>query len=115
MNNDLVSEIAELGLNEVDLLAVVTDTSYEVEFYASVDGKRMQSNAMAEEGLVDSNKLFAFYEKVATVIRAEASFDSGALNVVKVSRNGEVSMTKTARNAHIYAIQKEWRNQVLNH
>ena len=115
MNNNLVSEIAELGLNEVDLLALVTNTSYEVEFYASVDGKRMQSNAMAEDELVDSGNLLAFYERVAITIRADARFDSNALNVVKVNRDGEVSMTKTARNAHVYAIQKEWRKQVLNH
>ena len=39
MNSILISEIMKLGLNEVDLLALVTDTSYEVVFYANVGGR----------------------------------------------------------------------------
>lgn len=113
MNNILISEIEKLSLNEVDLLALVTDTSYDVSFYASVDGKRIQSNTMVEEGLIDSVILTAFYEKVATVIREDEGFDSSALNVVKVNRNSEVSMSKMERNTRVYAIKKEWRNLAL--
>jgi len=109
MNNKIISEIRELGLSEVDLLALVTDTSYDVVFYASVDGKRMQSNTMAEEGLLDTVKLMAFYGKVATAIREDEGFDPSSLNVVKVNRNSEVSMSKMERNTRVYAIKKEWR------
>lgn len=114
MNNMLISEIRKLGLTEVDLLALVTDTSYDVTFYADVDGKRIQSNTMAEEGLLDSVKLMAFYEKIATVIRTDSSFDANALNVVKVNRNSEVSMSRMERNAHVYAVKKEWRSVAIN-
>ena len=114
MNNMIISEIRKLGLGEVDLLALVTDTSYDVSFYASVDGKRIQSNTMVEEGLIDSVVLMAFYEKVATVIRMDEGFDPGALNVVKVNRNSEVSVSKMERNTRVYAIKKEWRNMAMN-
>ena len=114
MNGILISEIEKLGLDGVDLLALVTDTSYDVTFYADVDGKRIQSNTMAEEGLLDSVKLMAFYEKIATVIRAGSSFDASALNVVKVNRNSEVSMSRMERNAHVYAVKKEWRSVAIN-
>ena len=114
MNNMLISEIGKLGLNQVDLLALVTDTSYDVSFYADVDDKRIQSNTMAEEGLLDSVKLMAFYQKIATVIRADSSFDASALNVVKVNRNSEVSISKMERNSRVYAIKKEWRNVAIN-
>lgn len=114
MNSILISEVANLGLNEVDLLALVTNTSYDVIFYANVDGRRIQSNAMAEEDLIDSAALQAFYEKIAKIIQTDASFDPSALNIVKVGRNCEVSASKKERNAHVYAIKKEWRNQVLN-
>jgi len=112
MNSILISEIEKLGLDGVDLLALVTDTSYDVTFYADVDGKRIQSNTMAEEGLLDSVKLMAFYEKVATAIREDEGFDPRALNVVKVNRNSEVSVSQMERNARVYAIKKEWRNEV---
>ena len=114
MDSILISEIGKLGLNEVDLLALVTDTSYDVSFYANVDGKRIQSNTMAEEGLLDPVKLMAFYEKIAAVIRAASSFDASALNVVKVNRNSEVSISKMERNSRVYAIKKEWRNVAIN-
>ena len=114
MNNMIISEIRKLGLGEVDLLALVTDTSYDVSFYANVDGKRIQSNTMVEEGLIDSVVLMAFYEKVATVIRMDEGFDPGALNVVKVNRNSEVSVSKMERNTRVYAIKKEWRNMAMN-
>lgn len=114
MNCILISEIEKLGLNEVDLLALVTSTSYDVSFYANVDGRRIQSNTMVEEDLIDSATLTAFYEKVATIIRKDTSFDPDAMNIVQVGRNSEVSAFKMERNAHVYAIKKEWRNQVLN-
>ena len=114
MNSILISEIEKLGLDGVDLLALVTDTSYDVTFYADVDGKRIQSNTMADEGLIDSVRLMVFYEKIATIIRAESSFDVSALNVVTVNRNFEVSISKMERNAHVYAIKKEWRNVAIN-
>ena len=48
--HDEVLKIEEKGLTGVELLALVTDSSYEVVFYANYNGKVRQSNDLAEDG-----------------------------------------------------------------
>ena len=55
MNKQIHDEILKIeakGLSDIELLALVTDTSYEVVFYAKYDGKMRQSNDLAEDGIL---------------------------------------------------------------
>lgn len=113
MNKLILSEVQGLGFTGIELLALVTNTSFDVVFYANVAGNFLQSNAMADQGLIDPVKLAAFYNRVATIIRSDANFDSTALNIVKVNRNNEVSVSTKERDSRVYAIKKEWRTAIL--
>ncbi len=113
MNKLILSEVQGLGFNGIELLALVTNTAFDVVFYANVAGNILQSNAMADQGLIDPVKLADFYNRVATIIRSDADFDSTALNIVKVNRNNEVSVSTKERDSRVYAIKKEWRATIL--
>ena len=59
--HDEVLKIEEKGLTDVELLALVTDSSYEVVFYANYNGKTRQSNDLAEDGRLTD---FIFPKKI---------------------------------------------------
>ncbi len=107
--NGLLAEISKLNLSGVSLLAFVTDTSYEVVFYAMVNGRLVQSNTLAETGALDPLTLSDFYQSAAMAIRQSAKFKPDSMNVVKVSSTGEVQVSYEAKDCHIYAIRKAWR------
>ncbi len=109
---ELFSTIAQLKLNSVNLLALVTKTTDEVVFYATVDGKIMQSNALAEDGLLDPLVLDDFYHKIVNIIRSSNKFKEDMMNVVKVSTNNEVDFSYESTSARIYAIKKNWKDSL---
>lgn len=111
--NNILMEIAALGLANVKLLALVTDTSYDVVFYADVEGGMIQSNTLAEQGKVAPEKLAAFYEKIAECVRSDPSYDNSVMNVVKVDQDTGVTFSTKERDCRVYAVKKEWRNAVL--
>lgn len=112
--NKLFTEIDNLGLNGVELLALVTGTSYDVVFYANVEGKMVQSNSLAGEGKIEMNHLADFYARVAEIIREDSAYDASALNVVKVDAQKNCSIDKEPINSRVYEIKKNWRLKVLS-
>lgn len=106
---ELISTIAQLKLNGVNLLALVTKTSDEVVFYATVNGKIMQSNSLAEEGLLDPLVLDDFCHKIANIIRSSKKFKEDMMNIVKVSTNNEIDFSYESTSARLYAIRKNWK------
>lgn len=109
----LLAAIDDLGVKGVELLALVSDTSYDVVFYANVDGKKIQSNSLAENGAIELSRLADFYGKVAEIVRGDPTYDASALNVVSVDAQKHVSINKEAIDCRVYAIKKNWRAQVL--
>ena len=45
---EVMAVLEEKKIREVELLALVSDTSYEVVFYGTCNGTRMQYNEMVE-------------------------------------------------------------------
>ena len=107
--NTLIDEINNLGLGNIELLALVTSTSYDVVFYATVNGKKYQSNALTEEGLFDILKMDNFYAQVASIIRNSADFDSNKMNIVSVSSASQIKWDYNERDCRVYQIKKNWK------
>ena len=78
--SDLLQLIGEF--KEVDLLALVTQSSAEVVFYCKINDKVYQSNNLVEEGLYDGDKMDEFYQKVTAAIRQSEKFRNDMLNIV---------------------------------
>ena len=110
----LIDEIVKLNLGSIELLALVTSTSYEVVFYATVNGKKYQSNALTAEGLFDILKMDEFYSKVATIIRNASNFKSDSMNIVTVNSSATIKWEYAERNCRIYPIKKNWKNSFEN-
>ena len=78
MNKQIHDEILKIearGLSDIELLALVTDTSYEVVFYAKYDGKMRQSNDLAEDGILTLDFVDEIYAAVAKVVREDKKYD----------------------------------------
>ena len=110
--DELLSLIAQLHLSNVNLLALITDTSQDVVFYATVGEKSMQSNALAEGGILNPMILDEFYRKVAATIRLADSYKSGMMNIVKVFADNTVNFTYEAEKCRLYAIKKAWKESL---
>lgn len=50
-----IKEYEKKGISDIQMIALVSDTSSEVIFYGIIDGVKYQSNNMVEEGKVDSD------------------------------------------------------------
>ena len=104
----LLTQIKQLGLSNVSLLALVSSTSYQVIFYALVDGKIYQSNELAESGKIDILQLDEFYQSVASIIRQSKEFKDDKLNIVQVSETDMVTVRYEPLDCHVYALKKAW-------
>ena len=106
--SDLLQLVGEF--KEVDLLALVSQSSAEVVFYCKINDKVYQSNNLVEEGLYDGNKLDEFYQKVTTAIRQSEKFRNDMLNIVKIDNKNSVSFQYAPQNNSCFKIKKEWKN-----
>ncbi len=64
----------------VELEAIVTKSGFGVEFFATVDGKRMQNYQMIDGGLISEKSFDKFAKAVADYVRALPEFNQDGLN-----------------------------------
>lgn len=112
--NKIIDEINKLALQNVNLLALVTKTSFDVVFFASVDGKMVQSNALAEKGVINFLELDKFYQTVAEIIRGSGDFKSDMLNVVKINDDKDIVFSYEPLNCRVHSIKKAWKETLGN-
>ena len=110
----LIDEIKNLGLGNLELLALVTSTSYDVVFYATINGKKYQSNALTEEGLFDILKIDKFYSNIATLIKNSSEFNEDSMNIVTVDASSDVKWEYAERNCRVYQIKKNWKSALFS-
>lgn len=111
MNKQIHDEIIKIeanGLSDIELLALVTDTSYEVVFYAKYDGRMRQSNDLAEDGVLTLDFVDEIYAAVAKVVREDKKYDSGKMNIVKASGE-EITVEYDEKNCRTYGLKKNWK------
>lgn len=114
MNKQIHNEIVKIesrGLSDIELLALVTDTSYEVVFYAKYDGKMRQSNELAENGALSLDFVDEIYNNVAEIVRSDSKYDASKMNIVKASK-GDVLIEYDEKNCRLYALKKKWKEEI---
>lgn len=114
MNKQIHDEILKIeskGLSDVELIALVTDTSYEVIFYAKYQGKMRQSNDMAEEGIISLDFVDEVYASIAKVIRNDRKYDSNKMNIIKASGE-DVTTEYDEKNCRTYSLKKKWKEVI---
>ena len=108
---DEIMKIEEKGLSSIDLLALVTETSYEVIFYAKYNNKVYQSNDLVENGILTSDFVDNIYEEVANIIRMDKKYDPEKLNIVKAFDDYIVTEHEE-KNCRVYALKKKWKKEI---
>lgn len=100
------------GMTGIQLLAIVTDSSYEVNFYALRDGGLQQGNVLAEQGILDAHELDQFYKKVADMVRENVAFQADKINIFCYKQGGMASLTYKKQGTSNYLIKKEWKKEI---
>lgn len=109
--HEVIEKIEKMNLSDIELIAFVTDTSYEVIFYAKYEGKMCQSNALAENGVISLGFVDEIYIEVAKIVREDKKYDSTKMNIVKAS-DDEVNVEYAEKNCRVYGIKKKWKEEI---
>lgn len=62
---------------KLEVRGYVNDFSYEVEFFVTIEGKRMQCYDMTDQNLIKEKELDAVNESIAKFIRQTAEYQKG--------------------------------------
>ena len=108
-----ISDLLKQEISNFKLLALVTDTSYEVLLYIKEDGEYIQVNNLLEEKRVIWNDLEGFYDYIAEEIRNSIEFNAEKMNIFKMDSKGESKLEYEERNCRIYGLKKEWKKESL--
>lgn len=107
---DIILEIGKLkqdGVEDMFLIALVSETSSEVMFYCMYHGKRIQSNMLVEEEAFDASVIDEFYRNVTLAIRNDERFRVDQMNIVKI--HGEtIDVKYDEKRCQTYKIIKSW-------
>ena len=106
-----IKALESRGFTEVELLALVSDTSYEVVFYAKHNNQYMQSNALVENDVISSTEVDSIYKKVAEFVRQSKEFNPDKMNIVKASSD-TVKIKYDEKRCRLYKIKKNWITEI---
>lgn len=106
-----INEFEKKGINDIQLLALVSETSAEVVFYGIVDGVRYQSNNMVEEGKIESDVIDGFYDEIVELVRTDKKFDSGKMNIIKADSD-RCKVDYDEKKCKTFKIIKEWEKSL---
>lgn len=68
--------------DNLELRATVSDTSYSVEFFVSLNGARKQCYELADDGVLDEDALNRVLSSIANFIRNDAGYKAGSVNKI---------------------------------
>lgn len=69
----------------LDVRANIGDNSYSVEFFVTIDGKKMQCYDMADNGMIKEKDLDVAFSAIAEYIRKTADYIPGTINKINFS------------------------------
>ena len=104
---DKIIEFEKRGIEDIQLIALVSDTSSEVVFYGIIDGIRYQSNNMVEEGKIDSDVIDGLYDEVVELIRSDEKFDATKMNIIKADSD-RCKVDYDEKKCKTFKIIKDW-------
>ena len=94
-------------------LAMVSDSSYEILFYAKIREQLIQSNEMVEQGIIDISDVDSYYNAVVLFVRQSSRYITGKMNIVKLD-GVEVAEHKIDEiNCNLFKVRKDWKSSVL--
>lgn len=109
--HEVIEKIEKKNLSNVQLIALVTETSYEVIFYATCDGTMRQSNELAENGVISLEFVDEIYAEVAQIVREDKKYDSCKMNIIKASED-EVKVEYDEKSCRVYGVKKKWKLEI---
>lgn len=71
--------------DKLELKANIGDNSYSIEFFVTIDGKKMQCYDMVDDGLLDEKDLDEVSKHIANYIRSTASYEGGKINKITIT------------------------------
>ncbi|GLC80952.1 hypothetical protein [Lacrimispora brassicae] len=72
------------NFEKLEVRANIGDSSYSVEFFATVDGTRMQCFDMVDEGLIKEKDLDTVSKSIANYMRCSSDYNIGNINKISV-------------------------------
>ena len=72
---------------KLDVRANVGDNTHSVEFFATINGKKMQCYDMTDNGMIKEKDLDVAFNAIAEYIRKTADYIPGTINKIKFSLN----------------------------
>lgn len=109
--SEKIREFQKNGVSDIQLVALVSDTSSEVLFYGEVDGVRYQSNNMVEEGKISSDLVDTFYEDITSIIKADGKFKADKMNIIKADAERS-NVGYDEKKCRTFKIIKEWEKSL---
>lgn len=109
---DIIPEKSEKTI----FFGAISQTSYEMFFYAFIDGKPVQCYELAEQGVMDENELAEVFESVVHIVKESKAFDEGKMNIVtvQVDKSGiELDVEHVDRDERMYRIKKGWEDKYI--
>lgn len=108
---DEILKIKSKGFTDLYLLGLITNTSYEIIFYVNYNGIIKQSNALAEEGILNIGFVDEIYASIAKIVRECEQFDSDKMNIITVE-DEKVSIKYDEKSCRVYNLKKRWKNSI---
>lgn len=113
---DKVRQIIPTGSDKTVFFASITQTSYEVFFYAFINGKAVQCYELAEEGKLDENELDSVFAAIVDVVKESKLFhgDKNNIATITIDKVGvKMDMEYYEKDARLYKIKKEWEQKIV--
>lgn len=68
--------------DRIEFKAVIGDTSYSIEFFATINGERRQCYELVDDGLFKEKDLESIFEAIAGSIRQTNEYKKGEVNKI---------------------------------
>lgn len=114
---DKVRSIIPNGSSKTVFFASVTETSYEVFFYAFIDGNPVQCFELAEQNLLDENELDAVFANIVEIIKDAKVYQNDMNNIATITidkSDVKLDMAYVEKDARMYVVKKEWKADILS-
>lgn len=114
---DKVRRIIPKESSKTVFFAAVTETSYEVFFYAYIDGNPVQCFELAEQGMLDENELDIVFAYIVDIIKESEFYQNDKNNIatITVDKSGvKMDMEYIKKDARIYGVKKKWKMNILS-
>lgn len=73
------------NFEKIDFRANIGDSSYSVEFFATIKGRKMQCFDMVDDGLIKEKDFDTVSENIAKFIRNTSDYQKNTINKIKLT------------------------------